>query len=369
MPKVPKEVIYESYVLKSTFFYNKLNSLGFFDLFQDIKKISEDNSSAFGWEQRGEWGISEEAWEKVNAYGLDPILVFAHPNIVRIQPQFIRYYRSIILMPQKGFQYISGISGIQKLEEPLEEQPTKKNKKERKALGEEKVNALIKTINEVMSILVSLSTKLDEESLKGMMFATAGTTIDGSWRNAIGVEGERIIKTLILKTLLDNNEVLSIIDNKGKSKTIEELRAENIDPLERLGQNTTRNKKSEKSMSIVVKNGAIIIFSSEPDVELLNKEGSVLGAVEIKAGLDPAGALERLGAMFKSFEETLSEHPNALTILVASCITDEVESRIKVANSVRQTWILTDIINNKKNSGIKFGNMIRSIVGLIPRRM
>ena len=66
------------------------------------------------------------------------------------------------------------------------------------------------------------------------------------------------------------------------------------------------------------------MFSGEPDIALYNDSGSIVGVAEIKAGLDPAGALEWLGTTLKSFKSTLAEHPRAVMILVALCITDEV---------------------------------------------
>ena len=97
---------------------------------------------------------------------------------------------------------------------------------------------------------------------------------------------------------------------------------------------------------------------------MYDDSGAIVGIVEIKAGLDPAGALERLGAMLKSFENTLAEYPKAVTILVASCITDEVEARISASMSVRQKYITTNITSSDSNKR-KFANSIRKVLCLI----
>jgi len=57
-----------------------------------------------------------------------------------------------------------------------------------------------------------------------------------------------------------------------------------------------------------VTNGYRIFFGSEPDISILNPEEEeprdlLIGAIEVKCGLDPAGALERYGAAKKSFED------------------------------------------------------------------
>jgi hypothetical protein len=116
------------------------------------------------------------------------------------------------------------------------------------------------------------------------------------------------------------------------------------------------------------KGGNLMIFKSEPDIEMVDPTGKVLGGVEIKAGLDPAGALERLGAMLKSFDNILAVSPSAQTILVASCITDEVEKRIRESNIVKATFILTEITNDPTVSA-RFVNKIRGVLGLVDRRM
>lgn len=110
-------------------------------------------------------------------------------------------------------------------------------------------------------------------------------------------------------------------------------------------------------------NGFTILFASEPDISLYDDKGSIVGIIEIKAGLDPAGALERLGAMMKSFENTLEEYPNAITVLVVSCITKEMEARLGASMCVRLKYLTTDITSSDSNQR-KFATRIRKILKL-----
>ena len=183
------------------------------------------------------------------------------------------------------------------------------------------------------------------------MYATAGTNIDGSWRNQIGAEGERVIRTIILKELISQNEVTSLID---KNNCIYEWGDNNALSL-------SENIDNVKTINLI--NGYSVYFSSEPDVTMYNDEGAIVGIIEIKSGLDPAAALERLGAMFKSFENTLAEYPNAVTILVASCITTEVDNRLSASMVVRQKYITTTITSNDREKR-KFVNRLRVIMKL-----
>lgn len=271
------------------------------------------------------------------------MLVFVHPKILLLNPSFLKYYRSVAMISQKGLKALTGVSNIEKIEA---------GKVDPGKLPQKSINSVVEIINEILSLVVSLATDLDSNEIQGMMYATAGTNIDGSWRNSIGAEGERVIRSIILKEVLAHNEVSSITDRQNKTTAIDGLQANKvIDEIDTI-----------KTVNLI--NGYSVLFSSEPDISMYNDEGAIVGIIEIKAGLDPAGALERLGAMFKSFENTLAEYPDAVTILVASCITDEVEARLGAAMSVRQKYKTTEITSSENNQR-KFANSMRKILKLI----
>jgi len=342
MPKVPYEVTKESYLLKSTFFYNKLQTNGYFELYIQIQNLCSLEGEKLNWSQYADWQISNSAWETIHANNIDPMLVFIHPKILQLNPTFLKYYRSVAMLPQKGLKAISRVSNVERIES---------GKVEAGSLSSETISKLVFAINEVLSLVITLASVISENEIQGMMYATAGTNIDGSWRNSIGNEGERVIRSIILRELLLQKDISSICDRQNKTRSISDL--DEVDILESV----------ENIRTINLKNGYSILFSSEPDITLYDDSGAIVGVVEIKAGLDPAGALERLGAMLKSFENTLSEYPNSVTVLVASCITDEVETRISASMSVRQKYITTQITSSESNQR-KFANSIRKILKL-----
>lgn len=343
MANVPYEVTKESYLLKSTFFYSKLKSNGYFDLFMDVQKLSNIEGASLNWRQRDNWKISNTAWDIIENGKLAPMLVFLHPKILQLNPAFLKYYRSVAMISQKGLKALTGVSNIEKIET---------GKVEPGKLPQTAVQRIVTIINEIISLVVSLAMDLNNNQLQGMMYATAGTNIDGSWRNSVGTEGERVIRSIILKEVLAHHEVSSITDRQNKTTPISELQEKDV--IEQID--------TIKIVHLI--NGFSILFASEPDVSMFNDEGAIVGVIEIKAGLDPAGALERLGAMLKSFENTLAEYPNAVTVLVASCITNEVEARLGASMSVRQTYSTTDITSNENNQR-KFANRMRKILKLI----
>lgn len=347
MPAVPVEVILEQYQLRSTFFSEKLGEHGFFDFERKINKIIEDQKDLFNWENRDEWGISGDAWDEILNKGINPLSIFCHPRIVSHHPKLIRYYRSVALLPQKGMQKISSVSGIKEIEEGKRNVP------------QNKVSNIVFTLNELVCSIIKLTPDIDSNKIMGMMYSTAGTSIDGSWRNQIGTEGERVVRSLLVKSLAENREIGAIVDKNDNSFVLVEWIEKYGDPAGSVTQ----------IKSVVATNGASMYFSSEPDVTFMDAGGKVCGAVEIKAGIDPAGALERLGAMYKSFDNVLAITPNAETILVATCITEEVESRLRESNAVSKIFITTDVINNKSGRGTRFSNSARAIMGLIEKRL
>lgn len=157
----------------------------------------------------------------------------------------------------------------------------------------------------------------------GMM--NFGSQINGSWRNEIGIEGSRRVKELLLKYLLDHRLISEAQSKDGSVLSLKRpLLADDV-----LGFTVTNNYK--------------VIFGSEPDISIISPKGILDAAIEVKAGIDPAGALERYGAAKKSFDRALRESKSATTIYLASCITEGVKKAISDDRLVRREFNLTDI--------------------------
>jgi hypothetical protein len=347
MPKVPSEVILEQYQLRSTFFAEKLEEFGFHGFAERVDEVIAEKGDAISWTDKHANGISDEAWEMVEASDVHPLMVFCHAEIIRTYPELLRYYRSISLLPQKGLQSIAKVSNIKDIES------------DGVSIAANKIGGTVKTLNELMSSTIVLSSGISKHKINAMMYATAGTTIDGSWRNQIGAEGERVVRSVLLKSLQENDEIAALIDSKDKSYSVDEW----ADEYGELLSTIPGIKRVETT------NGSSLLFSSEPDVTFVDSSGRTVGAMEIKAGIDPAGALERLGAMFKSFDSVLAVTPGATTILVATCITDEVASRLRESNTVKKTYLTTDVISNRSGTATRLANAVRAELGLIDKRL
>ena len=150
--------------------------------------------------------------------------------------------------------------------------------------------------NLVLSVIIDESEDWTLDNGYRNIIATMGIKLDGMFRNRIGQMAEELIKNRILDWLLA----------RGHTQ-------ESDDGFYRLPK--------EYEMH----------YGSEPDIWFV-KGGTTRATIEIKGGKDPAGALERLGAMQKSFAET---PPGCTNILIAGVITDAMKTRLAQMGGVK----------------------------------
>ena len=101
MPKVPESVVKESYLLRSTFTYNRLRSEGYFELFMKISKFARVEGPKLNWDSRSKWNISEEAWNILQTNKIAPMLVFLHPKVLQLNPSFLRESQILIILKEE----------------------------------------------------------------------------------------------------------------------------------------------------------------------------------------------------------------------------------------------------------------------------
>lgn len=109
-------LVREQYLLRSTFFYNRLCAHGYFALFARVGRFVELEGERLDWSRRAEWHVSDSAWAAVAAIGINPALVFVHPKVLSLSMPFLRYYRSIALLPQKGLSALAQVHNVADLE-------------------------------------------------------------------------------------------------------------------------------------------------------------------------------------------------------------------------------------------------------------
>lgn len=232
--------------------------------------------------------ISRDAWRRVKNIGVSPRLVFAHPDLLAAHPKTSLYYRGLTLLSRK--QVTQAAASVAAWEEG-----------ERDAAGVSKAAALkvARLYNCVISSIIVGSAEWTLENGYRNIVATMGITLDGQFRNQIGRIAEQHVKGRILDWLKGEE----FVDDDEELESKRYLLTEDVD----------------------------MVFGSEPDISFL-RDNDLIATVEIKGGTDPAGALERLGAMTKSFAET---PPGCVNFLVAGVITPEMQVRLKEIGVVK----------------------------------
>ena len=314
-----KEARRIDYRLRSTFFYRKLHELGFLDFAREIDALVKIGES-YKWVERGQWSISQGAWEYVAGSELSSLRVFCHPRVIIEQPRLIAYYRNIAALSQKAVQTLAFNVKWFELGK-------------REDLPYERALLLCQLFNTHVSTIIESTLTFSQRDLDALLFASAGAQINGSWLNAIGNEAEMVVKRLLSSFLVKRGFVVGLLDKKGRSLTLDE-----VEDLMRILADIR---------AIRLQNGTSMVFGAEPDIALLAPSGQTMAVIEVKGGKDPAGALERYGAAKKSFEKTLEDNPEAITIYLASCITDEVERRLAEDATVQQVFNLTVLLGNE----------------------
>lgn len=340
--KTNKQLLIEAhkinYRLRSTFFYRKLHEYKTLEFPSTINQLIP-HSKNYSWENSSSWGISEIGFKMISQSELNMIQVFAHPKLLREHPHLIGYYRNVSVLSQKAAKYLSKTD-------------TKRFEEYKKSdLTETQALSLSFLFNEHISLIIETAFgEFEEKEIHGLLFASTGAQIDGSWRNSIGEEAEKIVQIILTQEVIRQKLLQAFI-----MRINGEIEIPTNDNIEKIIKNIKEIK------GLMLTNQKSILFSSEPDLTIIDKTGKTELVIEVKGGTDPAGALERYGASKKSFEHSLKENKKVKTCLLASCITAEVESRIKNDKTVSRYFNLTEVLTDERYKTIFLGYLSEAI--------
>lgn len=262
-----------------------------------LQRAVVDLSGGVTFDSYADVGISEGAWRHVNSLDIAPALVFAHPDVLVSQPHLSEYYRGIALIPRKRMAKLAG--SVDSWESGRRKRPP----------TETQALKVARLYNVIISSIIEGATDWTLENGYRNILANMAAGLDGTIRNLIGQDAERLLQSRILDWLEANGLI-----------------------LEADRPHSTYMLPANYSMR----------FGSEPDIEFRRHTGNeamLVCTIEVKGGRDPAGALERLGAVQKSFENT---PPGCVNMLVAGVITAEMQNRLDQMG-VRQKFLLDDV--------------------------
>ena len=253
-------------------------------------------------EQLEELAIAPEAWQHVLDAQIDPKLVFAHPLLLQTYPKTSLHYRGISTLSLKRVQSMA--AQVKSWEEG----------NYRRTPAWNRCLAVARTYNAVISVIITGTDGWTLENGYRNVLATIGITEDGTLRNIVGQEGEAAVKDRISEWLEVHSEIAKHVEG----------------PVTFL--------RDDRSLRMT--------YSSEPDInfEGLDESGiwQIVATIEIKSGTDPAGALERLGAVQKSFSETPARSKN---FAVLGVVTPEMRRRLDEMQVTRD-FLLYRILND-----------------------
>ena len=246
-----------------------------------LRNLIAEYDGDLSFEPLDEMMISEEAWARAASAGYAPRLVFAHPDMLRALPRSSEYYRGLALLPRKRVSKLA--VSVSDWESP-EAAPVVRS---------EAALRVARLYNAVISSLIEGATGWTLENGYRNIVANMGIGLDGTIRNLIGEDAEDMVKNRILDWLSVQGLVVDV---------------------------------ARRSSEYRLRRDYLMKYGSEPDIEFRRVDGDqtvVISTIEIKGGTDPAGALERLDAIQKSFEQT---PPGCVNILIAGVITGEMEN-------------------------------------------
>ena len=272
------------------------------------RKIIESYDNPLDFTPVEELMISQGAWSHVVDMKISPQLVFAHPDILQASPEISAYYRGLALLSRKRVQQEAGSNVT-----------TWENGERRGNIRPKHALSVARLYNAVISVIIEGKTNWSLENGYRNILATMGITLDGSYRNTIGDMAEQWVRRKII-SWLENKKVISAEDSGQVVYS--------------LSENTTMH------------------FGSDPDIAF-EKDGKLIATIEIKGGTDPAGGLERLGAMKKSFDETPS---GCLNFLISGVITSTVQKRLDEIGIVK-AYLLDDLMSDE-NAWNDFANEV-----------
>ena len=249
--------------------------------------------------------ISGEAWACIQQLEVEPRLVFAHPDLLQQHPDTSLYYRGIATLSLKRVSDM--VTNVDSWENP------KRNKQ--RTLKRNTVLRITRLYNAVISSIIEGTDKWTLENGYRNILATIGITQDGKMRNIIGQEAERAIQEKLFQWIVD---MRIPCEQQGRWYLLGEAKAIRM------------------------------AYGSEPDIlfekyNMQTKTWIQEVTIEIKGGTDPAGALERLGAIKKSFDQT---HARTENIAILGVVTNAMRAEL---NEMKITdFDLYDLIHSKE---------------------
>jgi hypothetical protein len=278
---------------------------------QQAMRLVKGYGPKLNWKPLAGLLIEQRAWEYViAAKRYDPKLVFCHPDILLHNPATSIYYRGLCGLSLKAVRDYFGAVDSLEAGNP------------RARLDRRKAVRMARTYNAFVCSIINNSTDWTLDNGYRTIVATLGITLDGVMRNKVGSIAEERIRTMVLDWLHEHKLVVKPI-----------LIGDQI--------------YAPHTNTFSLRGGVIMQFGSEPDISF-TRDKNLLAVIEIKGGIDPAGALERYGAATKSFQHAITTSVRCKNFYVGAVFTPELRSRIEADRLVEKTFNVIEILHDRR---------------------
>ena len=259
--------------------------------------------------------ISQRAWDHVRGLYLNSASVFCHPEMLVQEPFVSLYYRGISGLSRKEVQE-QAVSIVN-----WEREPSVRQRKSRVAT--ESARQVAGLYNSFISSIIENTTDWTLENGYRTMIASIGISFDGTIRNRMGELPEQRVRSLLLRYTFDNG-------------LLTDPQYEDVNAI----------PTAPPSGRYWLTGDLVMAFRSEPDVAFYLGE-SPQATIEIKGGIDPAGALERLGAAEKSAQAAIESNPRCKNFLIAGVITTEMRRRLDQDRLFEKDFLLIELLSSE----------------------
>ena len=277
--------------------------------------------------------ISPGAWEHVQNLDLNPASVFCHPDLLVAEPFVSLYYRGISGLSAKE------VNDQARSVKSWEQEPELRRRKPH--VTHEAAQQVAGLYNSYISSIIEDTTDWTLENGYRNIIASIGITFDGSIRNKMGDLPEYRLRRLLLQHLYASGLLV----------------APEYPAALDIPTNPSRGRYS-------LADGLTMVFGSEPDVAF--RRNDVLEAtIEIKGGIDPAGALERLGAAEKSAQAAIAENRRCKNFLVAGVITAEMRRRLNQSRLFEKDFHLVKLLSDDTSQAEFFDEVFNHTLRIV----
>lgn len=298
---------------------------------KDLKAISviEQFRTRLKWRPLERLMIDQEVWDyAVRERSIPAKLVFCHPDILRNDPRTSVYYRGLCALSLKAAKDYFG--DVRRLEQS----------DGKATLSPDKALKMARTYNTFICSIIKNSTDWTLENGYRTVVATLGITLDGVMRNRVGDIAEERVRSMIVEWLWAKGLIAA---PRGSSE---------------------EPGSGGRGGTFQLKKDVIMQFGSEPDVSF-RRGADVPAVLEIKGGIDPAGALERYGAATKSFQSGVAQSRRCKNFYLGGVFTEELERRIQNDRLVEQTFNIVELLRSKRERARFFKELFHHTLRLV----